>query len=280
MSHPTDEELYAWLDGETGAFARERETLAHLEQCVRCQRVLDAGRQIGDALRVWAEERAPAPAYDIAEAVVLEADARLGDALRGWAEERAPAPAYDLADAVMLGGDPVLGEALRAWAVERVPDPGDDLADWVFTTAGERTAESNAAPASVAVERAPAPVVSIESRRRPWIWAAISAGLAAAAAMLFALARPERARTTRLHEAPVARVENREAGVSVPAHSAAAPAGEEVLAAVSQGSSVLAIESEDEHTTYTVIDVPGAHEGETVAVVWVDDSGGGSSKLK
>ena len=57
MTHPTDEQLQAWIDGEPDASQGGGEDIsAHVEQCVRCQGVIEGAQQLGSALRMWSED--------------------------------------------------------------------------------------------------------------------------------------------------------------------------------------------------------------------------------
>jgi anti-sigma factor RsiW len=71
-THPTDQELLAWLDGEADP-ARSDTIAAHVEQCARCEQAVEAVEQLGRGLRSWAEDRAPAPRVDLADAVLRTA---------------------------------------------------------------------------------------------------------------------------------------------------------------------------------------------------------------
>lgn len=65
MTHPTDEQLQAWLDGETDASLSGEEMAAHVEHCARCQSVVEGTRQLGSAVRMWSEDSVPAVADDM-----------------------------------------------------------------------------------------------------------------------------------------------------------------------------------------------------------------------
>jgi hypothetical protein len=70
MTHPTQEQLQAWIDGDPDALARGDETASHIESCERCQQVLEGIEQVGLAVRLWADDAVPAPAADLADRVL------------------------------------------------------------------------------------------------------------------------------------------------------------------------------------------------------------------
>jgi hypothetical protein len=187
--HPTDAELLAWLDGEAAPEHVER-TATHVEHCVRCQHLLDAGASLGQGLRVWADETVPATDDAFVDQILQAA----------------------------------LATAPTASAASATPAPS--------------------APSTGAT------VTALNPRRRWQPVLTVATVLAAAAAMVITL------RTPSTPEAPSAPV------------VAAAPAATE---ADPGGSEVLAVNIGGEHTSYSVVEVQGAREGSTVAVVWIED---------
>jgi hypothetical protein len=68
MTHPTDERLHAWVDGEVGdESARIAE---HVVACADCRRRVDSVRALGGALRIWAAEIDIGAAGDLADVVL------------------------------------------------------------------------------------------------------------------------------------------------------------------------------------------------------------------
>ncbi len=67
-THPTDDELQTWADGEASDLSQAAAWEAHVAQCSACAARVDAVRSLGAGLRVWAEAVAPEVAHGAAEA--------------------------------------------------------------------------------------------------------------------------------------------------------------------------------------------------------------------
>jgi hypothetical protein len=250
MTHPTEEQLHAWLDGETGAPARDETFVAHVERCAHCQRVLEGPRVLGAAVRFWAEDGVPAPAAvdDVADWVFRAA------ATADATSSAATAPARSSSAATGAGSRSSDG-----------------------VTAAEAGSDRAASTSSAAV-------VSLASRRRRWAAVGgVTFALAAAAAAVFAIVRasggPEHVLPHTPGGGPIASptgVLHRDAGRTSPAPQVALP-GPQTSPAPStprdetRGSSVLAIDGESDRTTYSVMEVDDPDENATIAVVWIHD---------
>ena len=69
MTHPTHEELQAWLDGEIGSPARAESVGSHVADCVSCRERTEGGRQLGAMVRMWADDAAPRGPGDLADRI-------------------------------------------------------------------------------------------------------------------------------------------------------------------------------------------------------------------
>lgn len=99
--HPSERVLGQWLDGEpfadTEAPDHDPSSLqTHLDGCPRCASRAAALRALRDGLRAWAEDSAPTPAADFADALFARLDAESSPAPEvapASAKEPAPTPA-------------------------------------------------------------------------------------------------------------------------------------------------------------------------------------------
>jgi hypothetical protein len=298
--HPKLEQLHAWLDGELGDVGGREKVAAHVEGCAHCRHVVTGGRQLGEALRLWADSSAPQPQGDLASRILAEEE--LGQAVRAWADESSPAPIDDLAGWVFQA----------AASAPDAPQPAASVSALASPTPAASVPATQ--PASLASTQGAA-VVSLASRRRRWLWGAVPAVLAAAAAAVFGLARLQdrpsqttsNQRRTEVAHHDVQRPDGASNGAQPQAPSEMATAnggrvdsqgpeqaqgrgvGDEVATEIEPtaatpapespaeqeqadkgGTDVLAVRSGDE--VFSVVQVEGPRRGSTVAVAWFENT--------
>jgi hypothetical protein len=151
-----------------------------------------------------------------------------------------------------------LGRGMRIWADSVGGDGIDgDLAERILKLAAESEASSaggESKPATVAT------VVPMRAPRKRWVWGAMPIAIAAAAALVFAIKQPPRS-THRVHP-PTNQVVHQELPT---------PVEPDLPPDVDPGSEVLAVQTTDDHTTYSVLELQMKESGATTAVVWIDD---------
>lgn len=160
--------------------------------------------------------------------------------------------------------------ALQVWADEVSPAPAEDFTDRILRAVETNTAPHHhghpPTPSLPLPTNGPGNVQSLQAhRRRRWWYTAPMAIAAAAAAVMAIGTRFPKPGSRHAPSPPVAVRKN------TPAPS---PTASETPVATLDlgGSTVLAVDVEGEHTSYSVMEIEGNREGSTIAVVWIDDS--------
>lgn len=170
-----------------------------------------------------------------------------------------------------------LGRGMQLWADSVASEHADDdLAERILGLAREAKSEAAAtsastkgAPGGEAKTATPSNVVPLHAARRRWVWGAMPIAVAAAAALVFAI-KAQSPRGTHVRPPPHTNV----AQPNLPT-----PLEPDLAPDVDPGSEVLAVQTSDDHTTYSVLELQMKESGATTAVVWIDDrseEGGGT----
>ena len=157
------------------------------------------------------------------------------------------------------------------WAESVADDPAfaadGDLAERVMRMAAASAGATVPAATSATPAKAATPasnVVPMRAPKRRWAWGAAPIAIAAAAALVFAIKQPGHPRTS-THIAQTNHPGHPEVG------QPPAPLEPDLASDVDPGSEVLAVQTTDEHTTYSVLELQMKQSGATTAVVWIDD---------
>jgi hypothetical protein len=158
-----------------------------------------------------------------------------------------------------------LGRGMQLWADSVSSEHTvDDLADRISKLAAasapaastEKTA-GDGGPKPVA----PSNVVPMQRARHRWVWGTMPIAVAAAAVLVFAI-KSQTPRGTHERSHPHTNV----AQPNLPT-----PLEPDLEPGVDPGSEVLAVQTTDDHTTYSVLELQMKESGATTAVVWIDD---------
>lgn len=239
-THPSTDELMALRDGEVDG-GRMDALAMHLERCTHCQQTLESLGSLdalGPAVRHWADAVPVTAGLDVdTDTLVEEIYARVR------ADEGSPAQTHNLV---------------------AVPAPAPTM------DAKTVTPPANPATVSGTVR----PITGARSRTTVRM-AAVVGGLvamAAAAMLLIRTSTPSTPSTPSTQTGATQDTAWRYGGRRPNPLRTMLATNDQNDPSDPGGSEVLSVEGDGDHTSYSVIEVDGAREGTTVAVVWIEDA--------